>query len=377
MVFFTCNACSEALKKNQVEKHTYKCRQCQSLSCVDCGKDFWGSEYLTHTKCITEDEKYCGKGFVAKVNKGEVKQEQWIEKVQGAIEKASSNPKLKGLLERLTDYPNIPRKKAKFENFLKNSLRVLSPALISQVWDLLMTAANNAAESKHNVPSAQSAQTNGETKSNVDPSKTSDGHMEVENENEETAKLNKREKKEERQKKNKKEKKDKEVPESNGDVEKVKKKKKRKHEEVLEDQSNVSEEPVSGKKRKRNEEPAEEDPGSELSPIEKKKKKKKHDSSQEQAENGSCDLQEDAADNDQSIDTSSGKKKKFRWGATITAILEKKGEMPLKKLRRKVLSEFSAQDAANYNEENLTAKFNKKINKMPGVSVLKERVKLK
>ena len=28
---------------------------------------------------MTENEKYCGKGYVAKANKGEVKQEAWIE----------------------------------------------------------------------------------------------------------------------------------------------------------------------------------------------------------------------------------------------------------------------------------------------------------
>ena len=39
MVFFTCNACGESLKKNQVEKHyRFKCRQCEVLTCVDCHK---------------------------------------------------------------------------------------------------------------------------------------------------------------------------------------------------------------------------------------------------------------------------------------------------------------------------------------------------
>ena len=39
MVFFTCNACGESLKKAQVEKHyLHKCRQCEVLTCVDCHK---------------------------------------------------------------------------------------------------------------------------------------------------------------------------------------------------------------------------------------------------------------------------------------------------------------------------------------------------
>lgn len=38
-----------------------------------------------------------------------------LQQVRCAAQKAPANPKLKGLLSRLEDYPNIPRKKAKFE----------------------------------------------------------------------------------------------------------------------------------------------------------------------------------------------------------------------------------------------------------------------
>ena len=38
-----------------------------------------GNDYRNHVKCITEDQKYGGKGFEAKSNKGEVKQQQWIQ----------------------------------------------------------------------------------------------------------------------------------------------------------------------------------------------------------------------------------------------------------------------------------------------------------
>ncbi|XP_062602167.1 cell growth-regulating nucleolar protein-like, partial [Saccostrea cucullata] len=82
MVFFSCNACGDSLKKNQVEKHyTTKCRQAKSLSCIDCSKEFWGQEYDKHTKCISEEEKYSGKNYVPKAgaNKGEQKQNQWLE----------------------------------------------------------------------------------------------------------------------------------------------------------------------------------------------------------------------------------------------------------------------------------------------------------
>jgi len=41
MVVFHCGGCGEALKKNQVDKHIGSiCRRVQTLSCIDCGKDF-------------------------------------------------------------------------------------------------------------------------------------------------------------------------------------------------------------------------------------------------------------------------------------------------------------------------------------------------
>lgn len=38
-----------------------------------------GDDYKDHNKCISEDQKYGGKGYEAKANKGDVKQQQWIQ----------------------------------------------------------------------------------------------------------------------------------------------------------------------------------------------------------------------------------------------------------------------------------------------------------
>ena len=38
-----------------------------------------GDDYQLHTSCISEDQKYGGKGYVAKPNKGQAKQEAWTE----------------------------------------------------------------------------------------------------------------------------------------------------------------------------------------------------------------------------------------------------------------------------------------------------------
>jgi hypothetical protein len=54
----------------------------QSLN-IFCGLFFFtrGEEYNNHTKCISEEEKYSGKNYVPKAgaNKGEQKQNQWVE----------------------------------------------------------------------------------------------------------------------------------------------------------------------------------------------------------------------------------------------------------------------------------------------------------
>ncbi|KAI8423113.1 hypothetical protein MSG28_014196 [Choristoneura fumiferana] len=71
MVVFTCGHCGESVQKPKVEKHYMtKCRnRAYNLSCMDCFKDFLGNDYEAHTKCITEEERYSGKGFVAKEKK--------------------------------------------------------------------------------------------------------------------------------------------------------------------------------------------------------------------------------------------------------------------------------------------------------------------
>ena len=52
MVYFTCDACGEQLKKPSVEKHyTQKCRDCYKLTCIDCLK-VWLTK-LVYCKQIT------------------------------------------------------------------------------------------------------------------------------------------------------------------------------------------------------------------------------------------------------------------------------------------------------------------------------------
>ena len=88
MVVFACSQCGQSVKKNQIENHCkFQYRNCQSLSCLDCGNDFWEDDYKQHAECKTENEIYEGKNYQPKPysNKGEIKEEKWIEHIKNVI----------------------------------------------------------------------------------------------------------------------------------------------------------------------------------------------------------------------------------------------------------------------------------------------------
>lgn len=58
MVFFVCEGCNETMKKNQVDKHAARCKSCHAVTCVDCSVSFYGNDYVAHTTCVSEAEKY-------------------------------------------------------------------------------------------------------------------------------------------------------------------------------------------------------------------------------------------------------------------------------------------------------------------------------
>ncbi|KAG5677910.1 hypothetical protein PVAND_007626 [Polypedilum vanderplanki] len=143
MVVFTCNHCGESLKKQVVDKHVFRCKRNIFVSCMDCFKDFDGETYNAHNQCITEAERYSGKDYVAKANqnKGQKKQEAWVDMVRSICEtKSNLSQSVKSILETISTYDNIPRKKAKFLNFMKNSFRYMKGNDLEEVWDLLEVA---------------------------------------------------------------------------------------------------------------------------------------------------------------------------------------------------------------------------------------------
>lgn len=73
--------------------------------------------YVSHTKCLTEDERYAAKGTFTNgiVKKGEVKQESWIEMIKYIIDNEPNlKPSVKNLFHTISSFSNIPRKKPKF-----------------------------------------------------------------------------------------------------------------------------------------------------------------------------------------------------------------------------------------------------------------------
>ncbi|NXX39241.1 LYAR protein, partial [Tricholaema leucomelas] len=383
MVVFTCNACGESVKKAQVEKHVNICRNCQCLSCMDCGKDFWGDDYKEHVRCISEDQKYGGKNFEAKTNKGDAKQQEWIQKIHEVMKKPNINPKVRNILEQMRVFDNIPRKKVKFQNWMKNSLRIADSALQDQVWDIFSETNRNISSEKEQRKTqqkqeGQSAETEEETM--AEDNGIADNKIE--------RKKNKRERKEERQKNKKKEKKDLKL-ENQSETKKSKKSKKGK--DWLENEFELN---GNGYQSETEEE------------TNVKKRKHKHIEgihptpsildlkisfllvlcffvyvfpilSLEEAHMPAKRKKTQNVSEDVEVENTNGSK--FNWKGTIKAVLKQApdNEISIKKLRKKVIAQYCAVAGEHHkSEEDILVIFNKKVNNNPKFKVLKDRVKL-
>lgn len=107
------------------------------MTCIDCNKDFGGDDYNSHVKCVSEAERYGGVGFKAKANKGEVKQNSWIEQIQGAADNPNLGANAKRVMDVIGANENIPRKKKKFDNFVKNTCRFAFQGVIDEIWEAI------------------------------------------------------------------------------------------------------------------------------------------------------------------------------------------------------------------------------------------------
>lgn len=262
------------------------------LQGMDCFKDFDGESVIAHTQCKTELERYSGKDYVAKagLNKGQKKQEAWVDLVRSITEtKKNLSGGVTKILETISSYDNIPRKKAKFLNFMKNSFRYMKINELEEAWTLLEEAM------KENKAENAAANQNGASNETAVNGKISNGH-------------------------------------SNGTTNG-----KRKLENDSEENGNGIIDNAS--------EPA--------------KKKMKNGT------NGT-------AQDEPAIESS----EKFSWTETIRTILSaKNNELKLKKLKKKVLKKYQSLTGAEWSDK-VENKFNKKINKLKGVVIEDEKVRL-
>lgn len=341
MVFFTCNHCGESLKKPAVEKH-YQWKSCKGappfLTCVDCLKDFRGDEFKAHTKCITEDEKYSAKGFVAKPerNKGAQKQEAWTEIIQNhLLQRADLDTHTRQTLERLAGQTNVPRKKPKFINFVKSSMRI-SPNSAEKIWTVIETALAEFKVKEDAVKAEAAAKRKADEDARV-AAKEASAAAAQEN-GEPPAKKSKKDKKK------KKSSDDTEAADEEVVVAEKKSKKSKKEKQINEITSTTTDEAVplllNGDNKVNG---ADETVG-------KKKKNKKRKADQMNGSDG-------ADDGQQQPDTG------FEWKKIITEQLQAKASMKLEKLKSKVLKKLAAVNGGVSSEKD-AIKFGKHLKKL-------------
>jgi len=141
MVFFSCGLTGEQIKKPKVEKHLLR-YPTNELTCIDCNVTFNRMTYKDHKSCISENQRYGGKDYVEKGNKGDDKQRIWLDKIHTAMKKASLSASGKQVWKMLENggFENIPRKEKKFVNFVKNSLNMRDTSGIYEVWAIFDAA---------------------------------------------------------------------------------------------------------------------------------------------------------------------------------------------------------------------------------------------
>jgi len=94
-----------------------------------------GDAYKAHTSCISEAEKYQGALYKGGKSAKKTPQERWTDAMNSAAEKAEGS--LAKVFATLIEFPNVPRKKARFLNFARNSLRMHSETVLNQLFDAI------------------------------------------------------------------------------------------------------------------------------------------------------------------------------------------------------------------------------------------------
>ncbi|KAH8128407.1 hypothetical protein FP744_10008701 [Trichoderma asperellum] len=75
MVSFSCEACGDVLTKKKLDPHRSRCHGA-TFTCIDCMVYFPGTQYRSHTSCMSEEQKYQGALYKPKQNKQQQQQQQ-------------------------------------------------------------------------------------------------------------------------------------------------------------------------------------------------------------------------------------------------------------------------------------------------------------
>ncbi|XP_011177943.2 cell growth-regulating nucleolar protein [Zeugodacus cucurbitae] len=343
MVFFTCNHCGESVKKPAVEKHyNTRCRGApKNVSCMDCLKDF-GDNYVAHTKCITELQKYSGKDYVHKEakNSGAKKQEGWMDIIRAILD--SSEYKLREqtreAFQRLQSVDNVPRKKAKFQNFVKNCMH-MPMRLAEEVWKVLEKEQEKMKVAKQQENDAAAAKKEEEPKQNGVKREATE-----EAENQEPVK-----------KKSKKNKTENGSLQGEESIESAEPKKKKSKKQELNVDSTVAAE-TNGTDE----------------PAKKKSKKQKHIAQEAESEQ--------VVANDTTLEANTEANDDFEWSEILNKIVQKNADgIALEKLKKRVLKKYAAkignEELTEKQQKKFEKKFSKNLKKCSAVQVIGELVK--
>ena len=260
---------------------------------------------------------------------------------------------VKNIVNTIMDHENIPRKKPKFVNFVKNIMRNRANVhAIDKTWDLFSQALKPPVDTQVKTGSnANSVEIKNEKDTKEEVNGINDMEVDVQ--------------KDKKSKKEKKKDKLKALDENVTDgIDKKKSKKKKKK-----DQSSRIEDEILS------EETSEKENSNSLKKKQKKKQKEQSDMNNDENQN-----RKRKRDIDMEVDEeiSSPKKTKFDWDEIISSLLEKKegNEMKLNKLKKKCVGEYFAQHEGTHKTlEEIGAKFDKKLKKRK-FRVLKDKLKL-
>lgn len=91
-----------------------------------------------------------------------------MQKIKSLISENQYPREIQNILNSLVNYDNIPRKKPKFANFVKNSFRIRDDNLISKIWDIFQNSLKtNAPANQNPAASDQSIQTSNNQQNGV------------------------------------------------------------------------------------------------------------------------------------------------------------------------------------------------------------------